>query len=113
GVRRARGRNVSVGVGVGGGIPQNYRRYDCDSREYGASGGGAIIKAMGTTAKTLYDTDFVAWADETAALVRAGRLNELDLEHVAEEIEGLAGSDRRAVRSQLRRLVVYLIKQRN
>jgi len=67
---------------------------------------------MGATTKTLYDTDFVAWADETAALIRAGRLDEVDLEHVAEEIEGLAGSDRRAVRSQLRRLMMHLIKQR-
>jgi hypothetical protein len=70
------------------------------------------MKAMGTTTKTLYDTDFVAWADETAALVRAGRLDEVDLEHVAEEIEGLAGSNRRAVRSQLERLIMHLIKQK-
>ena len=67
---------------------------------------------MSTTTKTLYDTDFVAWADETAALVRAGRLDEVDLEHVAEEIEGLAGSDRGAVRSQLESLIMHLIKQK-
>ena len=36
---------------------------------------------MAVTTKTLYDTDFAEWAKETAALMRAGRLNEVDLEH--------------------------------
>jgi hypothetical protein len=67
---------------------------------------------MGTTTKTSYDTDFVAWADETAALVRAGRLNEVDLEHIAEEIEGLSGAQRKAVLSQLHRMMKHLIKQK-
>ena len=67
---------------------------------------------MAVTTKTLYDTDFAEWAKETAALVRAGRLNEVDLEHVAEEIEDLAKGDRRAAASQMRRLMLHLIKQR-
>ena len=66
---------------------------------------------MGTTTKTLYDTDFVEWADQTAALVRAGRFNEVDVENLAEEIEGLGKSERKAVRSQLRRMLMHLIKQ--
>jgi hypothetical protein len=70
------------------------------------------MKAMGTTTKTLYDTDFVAWADETAGLIRAHRLDGLDLEHVAEEIEGLAVAKRKAIRSQLRLIMSPLIKQK-
>jgi hypothetical protein len=70
------------------------------------------MKAMGATTKTLYETDFVAWADEMAALIRAGRLDEVDLENVAEEIESLGKSDRRAVRSQLQRMMIHLIKQK-
>jgi hypothetical protein len=66
---------------------------------------------MAVTTKTLYDTDFAEWAKETAELVRAGRLNEVDLEHVAEEIEDLAKSDRRAAASQMRRLMLHVIKQ--
>ena len=34
-----------------------------------------------------YDTDFDAWANEQAALVRSGRLAEADIAHIAEEIE--------------------------
>src|SRR5438876_90429 len=66
---------------------------------------------MGTTTKTLYDTDFVDWAYHTAELVRAGRFDEVDLENLAEEIEDLGNSERKAVRSQLRRMLMHLMKQ--
>lgn len=67
---------------------------------------------MDTTGKTLYDTDFAEWAARTAELVRAGRLEEVDLEHVAEEIEDLSKQERRAVRSQLKRMLMHMVKQR-
>jgi hypothetical protein len=61
--------------------------------------------------KTLYDTDFVAWSDRTAELIRAGRFDEIDAETVAEEIASLGRSERKAVASQLRRLLKHKIKQ--
>lgn len=67
---------------------------------------------MGTTVKTLYDTDFAEWSARTAELVRAGRLDEVDLAHVAEEIEDLGKSERRALVSQLQRVVAHLLKIR-
>ena len=66
---------------------------------------------MGTTIKTLYDTDFVEWAYHTAEFVRAGRFDAVDLENLAEEIEDLGNSERKAVRSQLRRILMHLMKQ--
>ena len=66
---------------------------------------------MSTATKTLYETDFVEWADHTAELLRQGKFDEVDLEHLIEEVEGLAGSDRDAVVSQLRRMLP-LIKER-
>jgi len=33
----------------------------------------------------LYDIDVVAWANEQARLLRSGRLDQLDIEHTAEE----------------------------
>lgn len=46
---------------------------------------------------SLYDRDFYAWANEQAALLRAGKLDAADIEHIAEEIERaravLAGND--------------------
>ena len=50
------------------------------------------------------------WTARTAELLRNGRLDEVDLENVAEEIESLGRSERSAVRSQLRRMLVHLVK---
>jgi hypothetical protein len=67
---------------------------------------------MGTTTKTLYDTDFAEWTARTADLLRQGRLDAADVENVAEEIEDLGKSERFAVRSQLLRIMMHLVKQR-
>lgn len=67
---------------------------------------------MGAAIKTLYDTDFVEWTARTVEMLQEGRLNEADLEHVAEEIQDLGASERSAVRSQLRRMLMHLVKQR-
>ncbi len=66
---------------------------------------------MSTVTKTLYETDFVEWADHTAELLRQGKFGEVDLEHLVEEVEGLSGSDRSAVSSQLYRMLKHLVKQ--
>ena len=61
--------------------------------------------------KTLYETDFAEWSERSAELLRSGRFDELDIESVAEEIESLGNRDRKAVRSQLQRLMMHKIKQ--
>jgi hypothetical protein len=43
---------------------------------------------------SLYDRDFYAWANEQATLLRAGKLNEADIENIAEEIESMGRSER-------------------
>jgi hypothetical protein len=58
----------------------------------------------------LYDHDFYAWTQEQAALLREGALHDLDVTHLAEEIESLGKSDRRALGSHLRNLVLHLLK---
>jgi hypothetical protein len=67
---------------------------------------------MGTTTKTLYDTDFVEWTAHTAEMLREGRLGDVDLEHLAEEIEDLGRNDRHTVLSRLSRLLKHQIKRR-
>jgi Domain of unknown function DUF29 len=62
---------------------------------------------MGATTKTLYDTDFAVWSSHTAELLRAGRVGEVDLEHVAEEIEDLGKSERSAVASLLFQIILH------
>ena len=67
---------------------------------------------MGAITKTLYDTDFAVWSSHTAELLRAGRVGEVDLEHVAEEIEDLGKSERSAVASLLFRIILHQAKRK-
>lgn len=61
-------------------------------------------------AKDLYSADFAAWSSTQARLLRAMRFVELDLAHLAEEVEDLGHSERDAVRSQVRRIAEHLLK---
>jgi hypothetical protein len=63
------------------------------------------------TPVTDYDSDFHAWALRNARLLRAGRLDELDVEHIAEELESMGASERRELLSRMQVLMVYLLKQ--
>jgi hypothetical protein len=58
----------------------------------------------------LYDRDFYRWAKETAAALRSGRVTEIDLEDVAEEIEGLANRDFRELGRRLSRILEHKLK---
>jgi len=59
---------------------------------------------------TLYDHDFYAWSQEQAKLLRAGKLSEADLEHIAEEIESMGKSEKRELVSRLTILLLHLLK---
>ncbi|PMR77329.1 DUF29 domain-containing protein [Billgrantia endophytica] len=59
---------------------------------------------------THYDQDAYAWALEQAALLRAGKLDQIDIEHVADEIENMGRGERRALISQMTRLLMHLLK---
>jgi ribosomal protein L29 len=59
---------------------------------------------------TLYETDVVAWANEQAGLIRAGRYSELDVTHIAEEIEDVGKSEQRELLSRMVVLLAHLLK---
>ena len=59
---------------------------------------------------TPYEADYAEWCAEQGALLRAGRLDALDRENLAEEIESLGRSDKREIRSRLKELLVHLLK---
>jgi hypothetical protein len=61
---------------------------------------------------TLYDQDFFAWAQEQAQLLRAGRLSEADVEHIAEEIESMGRAEKRELVNRLAVLLMHLLKWR-
>ena len=65
-----------------------------------------------TKLNELYDRDFVLWTEEQAAALRRAKDSNLplDWENLAEEIESLGRSDRRALTSQIRRILHHLLK---
>jgi Domain of unknown function DUF29 len=60
--------------------------------------------------KTLYAHDLVAWLDETALKLKQRQFDEIDIDSLIEEIEGLAGRDRRELKNRLIVLLSHLIK---
>jgi hypothetical protein len=62
------------------------------------------------TDRHLYERDFYAWAYEQAELLRAGRLSDADVVHIAEEIERMGKTEKRELVGQLTVLLVHLLK---
>jgi len=57
--------------------------------------------------------DYYAWALETAENLRAGRLSEVDLGGVAQELEDMGKARRHALASHLKVLNIHLLKWRS
>lgn len=60
--------------------------------------------------KTLYETDFTLWLTEQIKAMQEGRFETVDWENVIEELQSLGASEKRALGSQLRRLIMHLLK---
>lgn len=61
--------------------------------------------------KSLYDRDFYEWTEETLAKLRARDFDNLDIENLIEEIEGLGASQKKEVRNRLKVLLEHLLKR--
>lgn len=57
-----------------------------------------------------YSTDFSSWVNQTAQLLREHRWHEIDVPNLIAEVEDLGKSERRAIASQLTRLLLHLLK---
>lgn len=60
----------------------------------------------------LYEADFARWAQHQADLCRQGRFNELDVEHLSEELESMSARERRELVNRLAILLAHLLKWR-
>ena len=54
---------------------------------------------------TLYDRDLNLWLEEAIAKLKVGDFQNLDVENLIEELEGLAGRDRRELKKRLTTLI--------
>ena len=57
-----------------------------------------------------YDEDFYAWVQDQASLLRQGRLQEIDPELLAEELEAMGRRERNELVSRLIILIAHLLK---
>ncbi|WP_246677471.1 DUF29 family protein [Mesorhizobium sp. B2-3-12] len=56
---------------------------------------------------TPIEADYAQWCAEQGALLRQGRLSDLDRENLAEEIESLGRSDKREIANRLGTLLLH------
>ena len=68
----------------------------------------AVTRAVSPT--TAYADDFYTWTQEQGARLRAGDLDGLDLENLAEEIESLGKSQFASLVSALRIVLLHMLK---
>ena len=57
-----------------------------------------------------YDEDIYTWSLEQASLLRVRKFDQIDLEHIIEEIEDMSKSEKRALQSFLETLLMHLLK---
>ena len=57
-----------------------------------------------------YNKDFYAWLMKNASLLRQHKFSEVDIEHIAEELESMGKSEKRELTSRLTVLLAYLLK---
>lgn len=69
-----------------------------------------MVKATSSSSK-LYQQDLVAWCEDTVAKLKSRRFEEIDVDSLIEEIEGLAGRDRRELESRMEVLFNHLLKR--
>ena len=65
---------------------------------------------MNAATQTDYERDFYQWTQTQAMLLRQGKLAQVDLENIAEEIESMGKSDKRAISSYLHNILLHLLK---
>jgi hypothetical protein len=58
----------------------------------------------------LYEYDFNLWVEATAQLLREGRLTDLDVMNLLEEVESMGNSDKFALSSDLVVVLLHLLK---
>ena len=54
--------------------------------------------------------DFFAWVNKQAALLRSGKLSEVDIDHIAEGIESLGKAEKCELARRLEVLLMHLLK---
>jgi hypothetical protein len=57
-----------------------------------------------------YNHDYYGWLNENVKLIRNHQLHKIDIDHIAEELEAMAKSEKRELLSRLCTLLMHLLK---
>ena len=60
--------------------------------------------------KCLYDTDYYLWLQQTAKSLASRNVDALDWDNLLEEIESLGRREKKAIKSNLRIVILHLLK---
>ena len=60
--------------------------------------------------RNLYDKDYYLWLEEISQLLQDGKWLELDIENLVDEISAMSKSQKRAVYSNLKIILLHLLK---
>lgn len=60
--------------------------------------------------KPLYNTDFYQWIKIQSSLLKEKKFDKIDLENIIEEMESLGKSERSALKNQMIRLLMHMLK---
>lgn len=69
-------------------------------------------QGQGRAAASLYERDFHAWTERQSALLKAGRLADIDVARLVEEVESMGAAERKELHSRLVQLLLHLLKHR-
>ncbi|MEH2116697.1 MAG: DUF29 domain-containing protein [Nostoc sp.] len=69
-----------------------------------------LPQSQTTSGSDLDEQDFYLWIQTTAELLKQGRLTELDLKNLIDEIETMGRSENKALRSNLEVVLMHLLK---
>jgi hypothetical protein len=62
------------------------------------------------TSTSLYTQDFVAWVEQTVALLKAGHLDQVDWENLIEEVADMSRRERRRLENNVIVILLHLLK---
>jgi len=70
-----------------------------------------MTQAASPSKTSLYERDLNLWLENAIAQLKIGDFHNLDTENLIEELEGLAGRDRRELKQRLTTLIEHLLKR--
>lgn len=69
------------------------------------------IREPAASGRSLYDQDILLWVEDTITRLKTGDFENLDIEHLIEEVEALGISHKRELSSRLLVLLSHLLKR--